>query len=231
MKVAVIAEFDPSFAPHQQTNQALADTAAELGISLNTEWLSTEDPRLADLSEFDALWFAPGSPYKNLNRTLHALQYARQMNVPTLGTCGGFQHMVIEFARNVLGIKDAQHAEYDPYSSRLIVSRLDCSLVGTELAIELKPGSRIQVAYGTESAVENYYCNFGVDRDYVSRLSEAGLQVVGTDETGECRAMEMSEHRFYVGTLFVPQARSKRANPHPLVNAFIREALIDPSNE
>lgn len=224
MRIAIIAEYDASFAPHRQTNQAMVDSASDLGVSVSSEWLSTADLRLAELSEFDGLWFAPGSPYKNLLQTLLALRYARLQNIPTLGTCGGFQHMVIEFARHVVGLEDAQHAEYDPYASRLIVSRLDCSLMGKEMAIALRPGSRIQAAYGCESTVERYYCNFGVDPDYVNALSEAGLEVVASDSAGECRAMEIPELRFYVGTLFVPQARSTRQQPHPLVNAFLQAA-------
>ena len=224
MKLAIIAEYDPSFEPHVQTNAAIAHAASVLSLDLQSEWISTADAHVTTLSEFNAMWFAPGSPYRNLSRTLDAIRFAREQNVATLGTCGGYQHMVIEFARNVAGIRDAQHAEYDPYASRVIVSRLPCSLVGRELEISLSPGSRTAWAYGTDSIVERYYCNFGVNPDYVSQIASAGFTIVGTDANGECRVMELSHHRFFVGTLFVPQARSWPDHPHPLVTAFLLAA-------
>lgn len=224
MKLAILAEYDPNFEPHVQTDAAIAHAASTLRLDVHSEWISTADIRIEQLSTVDALWLAPGSPYKNLSRTLEAIRFAREHDVATLGTCGGYQHMVIEYARNVLGIRDAQHAEYDPYASRLIVSRLPCSLVGREMEISLTPGSRAAAAYGTTSVTERYYCNFGVNPDYVSQISSAGFAVVGTDADGECRVMELSQHRFFVGTLFVPQGRSRPDQPHPLITAFLLAA-------
>lgn len=228
MNLALIAEYDPDFEPHVHTDAAIAHAASALSLDVQSEWISTEDAHLTTLSEFDAMWLAPGSPYRNLSRTLDAIRFAREHDIPTLGTCGGYQHMVIEFARNVMGMSDAQHAEYDPYASRVIVSRLPCSLVGHELELSLTPGSRAAAAYGTTSVTERYYCNFGVNPDYVSQISNAGFDVVGVDAEGACRVMELSHHRFFVGTLFVPQARSRPDHPHPLITAFLLAAVRSP---
>ena len=118
MKLAIIGEYNPDFEPHVQTDAAIAHAASALGLDVQSEWISTADARITHLTGFDALWLAPGSPYRNLSGTLDAIRFAREHNVATLGTCGGYQHMVIEFTRNVMGIRDAQHAEYDPYASR-----------------------------------------------------------------------------------------------------------------
>lgn len=224
MKLAIIGEYNPDFEPHVQTNAAIAHAASALGLDVQSVWMSTADLQIPHLSAFHAIWFAPGSPYRDLNRTLDAIRFARAHDVATLGTCGGYQHMVIEFARNVMGIRDAQHAEYDPYASRVIVSRLPCSLVGREMEISLSPESKTAAAYGTTSVTERYYCNFGVNRDYVQQISNAGFGVVGIDAEGACRVMELSSHRFFIGTLFVPQARSRPDHPHPLITAFLRAA-------
>lgn len=221
MKLAVIAEFDSIFEPHVQTDAAISHSADALDLEVDYLWLSTSDLKVSNLSEFDALWFAPGSPYRDLDRTLEAIRFARENSIPCLGTCGGFQHMVIEVARNVAKITDAQHAEYDPYASRLIVSQLECSLVGREMSITLIPDSVAEKAYRTDEAIERYYCNFGVNPEFVGALSDAGFSVVGTDADGVCRVMEIAEHPFFIGTLFVPQARSTPLTPHPLVNAFL----------
>ena len=78
-----------------------------------------------------------------MERTLAAIRYAREQGVPCFGTCGGFQHMLIEYARNVLGFQDAQHAEYDPYASNLFITQLACSLAGRTMQLRFTPGSRV----------------------------------------------------------------------------------------
>lgn len=228
MKLAIIAEYDPNFEPHVHTDAAIVHAASALGLDVQSEWISSADTDITSLSAFNAMWLAPGSPYRNLSRTLDAIRFAREQDVVTLGTCGGYQHMVIEFARNVAGIHDAQHAEYDPYASRVIVSRLPCSLAGRELEISLAPGSRTAAAYRTHAIIERYYCNFGVNPDFVEQISNAGFKVVGRDADGACRVMELSHHRFFVGTLFVPQARSRPDHPHPLITAFFLAAVRSP---
>lgn len=228
MRLAIVGEYNPNFEPHVQTDAAIAHAASALHLDVQSEWISTVDAHITTLTGFDALWFAPGSPYRDLSCTLDAIRFAREQNVATLGTCGGYQHMVIEFARNVVGICDAQHAEYDPYASCVIVSRLPCSLVGREMAISLSPGSRAAAAYGRCSITEHYYCNFGVNPDYVNQIASAGFEVVGVDVEGACRVMELTHHRFFVGTLFVPQARSRPDRPHPLITAFLLAAARSP---
>lgn len=150
-----------------------------------------------------------------------AIRYARENNIPCFGTCGGFQHIVIEYARNVLGFKDAQHAEYDPYSSKLFISQLACSLAGRELQLSFVPGSQVAAIYGCLSATEHYYCNFGVNPDCIRELKQGPLSISGADIEDEVRVIEYPGHPFYIGTLFVPQTRSKPETPHPLVTAFL----------
>jgi CTP synthase (UTP-ammonia lyase) len=134
--------------------------------------------------------------------------------------------MILEYARNVLGFSDAQHAEYEPMASRLFVSKLKCSLAGREMQLRFVPGSKSAGIYGGLSAVERYYCNFGVNPDQVALLKEGPLVVSGSDAEGEVRVIELPEHPFFMGTLYVPQARSTPGAPHPLVNAFVR-AVVD----
>lgn len=225
MKLAIIAEYDPRFEPHIQTDAAIAHSAKALKLDVQSSWLSTSSDEIEGIASFDAVWVAPGSPYHDLNRTLKAIRHTREGGIPTLGTCGGFQHMVIEFARNVADIIDAQHAEYDPYASRLIVSQLSCSLAGREMHVSLAPDSKTAAAYGKRETQERYYCNFGVNPDFESQLDSAGFSVAGRDDDGECRVMEIASHPFYIGTLYVPQAGSTPNDPHPLINAFLLAAV------
>ena len=221
-KVALIGDYMPSFAPHVATMAAVQHSSAELGVNVEAEWLSTADVDDEVGSEYAGIWVAPGSPYKSLNGALHAIRVARERGIPCLGTCGGFQHMVLEYARNVLSLSDAQHAEYDPYASRLFITALDCSLAGRVMTLRFTPGSRIAGIYGSVEAEEQYYCNFGVNPDAVPLLCDGTLKVTGTDDDGDVRAIELNSHAFFIGTLFVPQMRSSAGRSHPLVDAFLR---------
>ncbi|HEX8173280.1 MAG TPA: gamma-glutamyl-gamma-aminobutyrate hydrolase family protein [Thermoanaerobaculia bacterium] len=221
MTIVLLAEYDASFPPHPATAAALAHSAAALGIEARGEWVSTRDVDEALLARASGLWVAPGSPYRDLPRTLDAIRYARERNLPILGTCGGFQHMVLEYARNVLGHRDAAHAEYDAYASWLFISTLACSLAGRTMRLSFTPGSRIASIYGATEADEEYYCNFGVSPEAVPLLASSALRISGGDDEGEVRVIELPEHRFYIGTLFVPQMRSRPDAPHPLVTAFV----------
>ena len=226
--IALLGEYDSTFTPHVATGSAIRHSSVVLGTAIKGEWLSTQDVDESLFSRYSGLWVAPGSPYKNLEKTLWALEHARKNNVPCFGTCGGFQHMVLEYARNVLHYPDAQHAEYDPHASTLFIARLACSLAGREMELKFESGSRVAEIYGSTSAVEEYYCNFGVDPGKVGLLASSGLRISGSDSEGEVRVIELPNHRFYLGTLFVPQMRSTERQPHPLVTAFVQAVAAAP---
>jgi len=219
--IALLGEFTPTFKPHVATNAAIEHSRAALGIAVEGVWVSTQDIEPSLFSRFSGIWVAPGSPYKNMDKTLWAIQHAREQHIPCFGTCGGFQHIVLEYARNVLNFKDAQHAEYDPYASDLFISKLACSLAGREMKLNFAEGSRVAQIYGSLSATEEYYCNFGVNPDKVQLFKSGPLRITGSDAEGEIRVIELLNHPFFLGTLFVPQARSTLSHPDPLVNAFL----------
>jgi CTP synthase (UTP-ammonia lyase) len=227
-RIALVGEFDPTFPPHEATTAACAHSASALREQVTAEWVSTEDATPDGLRDVSGIWVAPGSPYRNLPNTLATIRYAREQGIPCFGTCGGFQHIVLEYARNVLGFRDAQHAEYDPYASDLFVTQLSCSLAGRELTITLAPDSHVARIYGALEVREQYYCNFGINPDKAGLLTSGELRVTGSDAEGEVRVVELPAHPFYIGTLFVPQLRSTAARPHPLVTAFIRAVVHPP---
>ncbi|MCA9070996.1 MAG: hypothetical protein KDA84_18845 [Planctomycetaceae bacterium] len=224
LRILVLGEYDPSYEPHRFTDESINHAVTRFGQTAQNEWLSTAKIESSHLKKADAIWVAPGSPYKNLDRLLEAIAFARTSNIPCLGTCGGFQHMVLEYARNVLGIQDAEHAEYDPYASRLFISKLTCSLVGQWMTISVTSDSKVGQAYGATEVREKYFCNFGVNPQVISELDDGSLTIAGADENGEVRIMELRNHPFFVGTLFVPQANSTPEFPHPLILAFIAAA-------
>lgn len=227
-RIGIIGEHDPGNETHVATDDALGHAATALGTAVEATWVSTADvgPGAAGaaLRGYDGLVVAPGSPYRSLEGALAAIEHARVHDVPLLGTCGGLQHVVLELARNVLGVADAQHAEVDPAASVLFVTPLSCSLVGRTMTVTLRTGTAASAAYGAQTADERYYCRFGLNPDHVDDLVAAGVVVSGVDADGEVRIIELPDRRFFVATLFVPQIRSTLVRPHPLVTAFVRAA-------
>ena len=122
--------------------------------------------------------------------------------------------------RNVLGFRDAGHEETAPRASTLAVTALSCSLDGREDEVLLAEGSRTRALYAAPAAVEDFRCNYGVNPEMVGRLESSGLHVAAVDAGGDVRAVERRDHPFFVGTLFLPQARSPKASPHPVLRGF-----------
>ncbi len=220
--VAILGEYSAAFEPHAATGRAIAHANAVLGLSVGAEWIATDTIDGALFDTHGGIWVAPGSPYRDMAKTLEAIRYAREHGVPCFGTCGGMQHLIIEYARHVLGFRDAQHAEYDPYASDLFIPELTCSLAGREMDLRLAPGSQVAAIYGATAVTERYHCNFGVHPDRVAALASGPLRIVGADAEGEVRVVELPGHRFFIGTLYVPQAQSTASRPHPLVCAFLQ---------
>jgi CTP synthase (UTP-ammonia lyase) len=203
---------------------ALEHAASALATRISIEWIATNSLRqstAAIVRAYSGLFIAPGGPYENVAGALEAIRVARTEHIPLLGTCGGFQHVLLEFTRDVLGIRAAQHAEYDPGASELVIAPLACSLVGQRGEVFFERGSRAETIYGAGSNSEEYRCNYGLVRDYESRLIAAGLAVSGRDAMTEARLIELPSHPFFMATLFVPQLSSQPGAPHPLVSAFV----------
>ena len=226
IRVGVMGERDGSFPPHTALEAAVAHSASQLGLAVELDWLAT--PQIATdppavLAGCSGLWAAPGS-VASLEGALAGIRFARETRTPFIGTCGGFQHAVLEFARNVLKVADAAHEAYQPAAARLFVTALACSIKGQAMPVRILPGTRAYAAYGCGEAIEEYYCSHGINPQYQALLQERGLQVSGRDEAGEPRLLEITGHPFYLAALFVPQTRSTKKAPHPLITEFLKAA-------
>ena len=228
VRIGIIGDFDASRPTHTATENAILHAANALSIEVKISWLST--PTLTGkaspaLEPFTGFFVSPGGLYKNMDGALFAIRYAREIGKPLLGTCGGFQHVILEFTRNVLLRPNAQHAECDPLADELVIRPLTCSLSGQRAIVHIKPGSASALYYDAKIVTEEYRCSFGLAPDYAPALEHAGLSISGRDVNGEPRIVELSKHPFYLATLFVPQLSSQQQKPHPLFRAFILAAV------
>ena len=222
LRVGLIGDFDARITAHRAIGVALPVAAQRLRLRVEPVWLATDT--LTDavvLRAVDGLWCVPGSPYRSMEGALRGIGYARAMRVPYLGTCGGFQHAVIEYARAVLGWDDAEHAETAPDAPRCVVAPLVCRLIEAEATVRLAPGSRIAAAYGRDHAAATYHCSYGLNPEFRDALLRGPLRATAFDDAGEVRAVELEDHPFFVATLFQPEREALLPARVPLVEAFL----------
>lgn len=238
VRIGILGDFNADFRSHRAIDDSLQHAAQKLNMTVESEWLPTSSLAKPDaekkLETFDGFWASPGSPYKSFDGMLKGIEFARRRDWPFLGTCGGFQYAFIEFARNVLNIKDADTAENNSGSKNVIIYPVSCAvpdrkgdapkLSGLVPGIKLRPGSYLQSFYNKDTVTEEFFCNFEVNPDFEWTTMEAGFPVVARGPQGEIRAIESPTHRFYVATLFQPQLTSTEKNPHPLILAFAQAA-------
>jgi len=210
---------------HQAIPLALQKAAALRGFPLALEWVPTEEVTASRrVLGYHGLWCVPASPYRSMAGALTAIRHARECAVPFLGSCGGFQHALIEYARNVLGWQEAEHAETSPAAALALIAPLECALVEASETVRLLPGTRIARAYAANTAHEGYHCRYGLDPRYRGALLRGPLRASAEDERGDVRAVELDGHPFFVAALFQPERAALAGRPVPLAGAFLAAA-------
>lgn len=229
IRVGLIGDYNPDVKAHQAIPRALELAAQSSGCEVQAKWLATAEINEANVNEqllgYDALWCVPASPYASMQGALSAIRLAREGSIPFLGTCGGFQHALIEFARNRLNLREADHAESSPDADFKLISKLSCALVGVKGKILFKRGTRIREIYGVDEATEGFRCSYGLDPEYASMLSGTEMSITAVDEEGAARVIEIAGHPFFIATLFQPELSAlEELTPHPLVRAYVQAA-------
>ena len=238
LQIGILGDFEPASPNLPAVEQSIKHAAEKLKITAEVKWLPTDSLLNSDLEKklemFDGLWAAPGSPYKSFDGMLRGIEFARRRDWPFVGTCGGFQYALIECARNVLGMKDADSAENNSNSKNIVISPVGCALPdrssktpklsGKIPEIRIRPGSYLEGFYKKDVVTEEFFCNYEVNPDFEGAIIEAGFAIAARGENGEIRAIEAPKHKFFIATLFQPQLSSKPGKPHPIVVEFLRAA-------
>jgi CTP synthase (UTP-ammonia lyase) len=207
----------------QLTHREIDATLGLMPADVAADWLPSPEAEAA--ADADGLWVAPGTPYRDDDAVLEAIRRARTAGTPILGTCGGFQYMLVEFARNVAGIEEAAHAEADPDATAPVVAPLLCSLVAEERLVTAVAGTRVGSLCGTAPFTGFHWCNYGLAPDREAALVATGLVVSARAPDAGVEAVELSGHPFYVATLFQPQVGSSATGRlHPLIEALVSAA-------
>ena len=221
VRIALVGDRDPAYLTHRELDAAVA----LMPDGVDARWVPTDAAGPDALERFDGLWIVPGTPYRDGAAVHAAITAAREQRVPILGTCGGFQHMMVELARNVAGLADAAHAETDPAAALHVIAPLACSLIGQERTVTPMAGTHVAALCGTAPFTGFHYCSYGLAPQVVDRLVAAGLVVSATAPDAGVEAVELPAHPFYIATLFQPQVGSARTGMlHPLIGALVAAA-------
>ena len=225
ISIALIGDHDESVIAHQAIPLAIGLAADALQIDATIEWVSTESVSTQKLSQFHAIWCVPASPYKNIDGALTAIQFARRNDIPFLGTCGGYQHAILEYARHVLGFEKAGCVEQNPDTEMPLISALSCKLIEQTGSITLEPDSQVSAFYQSDKIDEDYHCSFGVNPDYLFIFDGSDLCFTGHDELSAPKVLELPDHRFFIGTAFQPERSALKQQVHPLIFGFLQAAV------
>ena len=222
-RIALIGDYNPSVTAHRAIERCFELASQSPSLQVQPTWLATESILLRNPTKFErfsGFWCIPGSPYRNTAGALRAIRFAREHDVPFLGTCGGFQHALLEFAHGVLGLPHAEHAEINPEAPLPLLSRLPGSLVETAQPIVVTGPGPFRDAYGADAGLENFRCSYGLNPRLEHLFKHGALQIAARSRDGQARGFYLRGHRFFIGTLFQPERRALQGQLHPIVRSF-----------
>jgi CTP synthase len=201
--------------------------------NIHSEYLTPENVT-EKLHNIDAVLVAPGFGNRGIEGKIDAIRYTREKNIPFFGICLGMQMACVEFARNVLGLKDAHSTEMKPDTANPVISMMEdqkkiVNMGGTmrlgAYDCTLEPTSFSATAYGKTHISERHRHRYEFNNDYLEAFEQAGMKPVGKNpETGLVEIMEIKNHPYFVATQFHPEYKSTVENPHPLFVAFVKAA-------
>lgn len=204
------------------------------------KWIQSEDLEkrgydFKKLSELDALLVAPGFGDRGIEGKIKAVKYAREHKIPFFGICLGMQVAMVEFARNVLGVKKAISSEVNPQTKEPVIDLMEdqknITAKGGTMRLgaypcTLREGSKAAEVYGQEEIKERHRHRYEFNNEYLQRFEEAGMIPVGINPQSKLvEIMELNDHPWFIGTQFHPELKSTVDNPHPLFVSFVAAAM------
>jgi CTP synthase len=234
--VGKYVEYEDSY---KSLKEALLHGGLAHDAKVHIDWIEAERLKWPDckpeLAEFDAILVPGGFGRRGVEGMLNAIRYAREEKVPYFGICLGMQTMVIEFARNVCGLAQANSTEFDPATPDRVIYKLRelkgiDELGGTmrlgAYPCQLAENSLARQAYGQREISERHRHRYEFNREYEDVLKRHGLRLTGETPDGVyVEICELPDHPWFLGCQFHPEFRSKPLEPHPLFRAFVGAAL------
>ncbi len=237
--VGLIGKYVELHDAYKSIVESTIHAGAENEVKVNIKWIHSEDLEVENvpniLKELDGVIVAPGFGSRGIEGKVKAVQYARENKIPFFGICLGMQMAVIEYARNVLGYKDANSTEMDSSTSHPVIdlmeSQKEITNKGGTMRLGawecvLKPNSLVSKIYEKKSIKERHRHRYEFNNKYLHELEKAGMRATGFNpETELVEIIEVPEHPWFVGVQYHPEYKSTVLNPHPLFVDFIKASL------
>ena len=239
-KIALVGKYVQLHDAYLSVAEALRHAGYSFGSKVKIDWIDsetlTDENAREKLGNADGIIVPGGFGGRGIEGMISAARYARENDVPYFGICLGMQMMVIEFARNVLGYKDANSVEMDPKTGHNVIDLMEeqkgiTAMGGTmrlgAYACELREGSRVREIYGEELIEERHRHRYEFNGDYCEQYEKAGMKCVGANPgSGLVEIVEIPEHKWYIGTQFHPEYSGSVLKPHPLFMDFIKTVKV-----
>ncbi len=239
VRIGLVGKYVELQDAYKSINESLLQAATYCDRRLQLEFIHSEKLTNANVDErlrgLDGILIAPGFGQRGIEGKFVALKWCREHDIPTLGICLGMQCMVIEFARNVLGLNEANSTEMNPHTPHNVIDLMEeqksiSNLGGTmrlgAYECVLTPESRAAQAYGKTTVSERHRHRFEFNSEYRDRFEAAGMKCVGENPaTHLVEVVELPDHRWFVGTQYHPEYSSTVLNPNPLFISFVKAAI------
>ena len=239
VRIGLVGKYVELQDAYKSINESLMQAATYLDHKVEIVYVHSEkldasnvDERLRDM---DGVVIAPGFGQRGIEGKFTALRWCREHDVPTFGICLGMQCMVIEFARNVLGLEDANSTEMDTKTPHNVIDLMEeqksISDMGGTMRLgayecDLRPGSRVAEAYGKTRVSERHRHRFEFNDDYRERFEQAGMLCVGENPGSHLvEVVEIPGKRWFIGTQYHPEYQSTVLAPNPLFISFVKAAI------
>ena len=239
--IAVVGKYVELQDAYISITEALKHAAVANESELKIKWVNAENIEAPEtdmqkiMEGVDGILVPGGFGDRGIEGKIKAVQYARENKVPFFGICLGMQCAVIEFARNVLGFKDATSTEMDPATKHPVIDLMEeqkgITAKGGTMRLgaypcSLEPGSKAAQAYGTTQIQERHRHRYEFNSEYLKDFESHGMKAVGANpDTGLVEVVEIPDHPWFVGTQYHPEYKSTVQRPHPLFVAFVAAAL------
>jgi len=239
VEIGLVGKYVDLVESYKSLNEALIHGGIGNECRVNLHHIDSEEIEkrgpAALLSEMDGILVAPGFGSRGIEGKIEAVRYAREQGVPFFGICLGMQVAVIEFARNVAGLRGANSTEFDPKPPFAVVDFLPEQRTVTDKGATMRlggypcvlaPGSKAAAAYGTSEITERHRHRYEVNNDFREALTKHGMMISGLSPDRRLVEMiELPQHPYFVGCQFHPEFRSRPQQPHPLFQSFIAASL------
>ncbi len=245
VKITVVGKYVELPDAYKSIAESFVHAGVENECKVRLKWVQsehlTEENLAASLGSPDGILVAPGFGSRGLDGKIIAVKYARENKIPFFGICLGMQCAVIEYGRNVVGIKDATSAEIDPQTANPVIDMMEAQKKVTQKGgtmrlgaypCEITKGTKAYAIYGKSKINERHRHRFEFNNKYLDRYTKAGMIASGINPDGNLvEIVELKDHPFFIGVQFHPELKSTALNPHPIFVKFVKAAMDNSLNK